>query len=594
MLTATLAEPSTDSSTAPAVTAPACSAATPRTGRFGILEQLEADGLCHIFGNPGTVEQGFLDALHDYPSLGYILTLQESVAVLMADGYARATQKPTVVQIHSSPGLGNSIGALYQANRGHSPLVVIGGDAGIKYQSMDAQMAADLVSMARPVTKWSTMVTDPASTLRVLRRAIKIAATPPMGPVYVCLPQDVLDALVVEPVRPTSLPSTRVIPEEELLSEAADMLVASRKPMIFIGDGVAFSQAQTELTCVAELLGAEVWSVDGGELNMDNSHPLFQGATGHMFKEHSYPITTKGDCNLVVGTYMVPEVFPSVEDIFAPGAKVIHVDLNAYEIAKNHPVDLGVVADPKLTLSRLATLLVERMSADDVRAARSRTAELAAAKAAVRERELAQDAAVRNSSPLHFSQFAEELGRQLPSDAVIFDEALTNSPALTRYCVPTTPGHFFQTRGGSLGVGIPGAIGAKLAMPGKTVIGVTGDGGAMYTIQALWSAARHNVDAKFIVCNNRSYRLLQLNISAYWQEQSVAAHPFPLSFDLSKPQIDFVGMAKSMGVAGARIERPEEIEPAIRQMLDHQGPFLLDVIIEGDIHPELVNLRCGQ
>jgi benzoylformate decarboxylase len=248
------------------------------------------------------------------------------------------------------------------------------------------------------------------------------------------------------------------------------------------------------------------------------------------------------------------------------------------------------VADPKLTLSRLATLLVERMSADDERAARSRTAELAAAKIAVREKELALDAAVRNSSPLHFSQFAEELGRQLPPDAVIFDEALTNSPALTRYCVPTTPGHFFQTRGGSLGVGIPGAIGAKLAMPGKTVIGVTGDGGAMYTIQALWSAARHNVDAKFIICNNRSYRLLQLNISAYWQEQSVAAHPFPLSFDLSKPQIDFVQMANSMGVAGARIERPEEIAPAIRQMLDHQGPFLLDVIIEGDIHPELVNL----
>src|SRR5690606_15027293 len=118
-------------------------------------------------------------------NLRYVLTLQESVAVMIGDGYARATQKPAVVQLHSSPGLGNAIGAMYQAMRGHAPLVVIGGDAGVKYQAMDAQMAADLVAMAEPVTKWSTYVTDPASTLRVLRRAMKIAATPPMGPVYV-------------------------------------------------------------------------------------------------------------------------------------------------------------------------------------------------------------------------------------------------------------------------------------------------------------------------------------------------------------------------------------------------------------------------
>src|SRR5215467_4198053 len=119
-----------------------------------------------MFGNPGTVEQGFHDALADYPDLEYVLTLQESVAVMMADGYARATQKPTAVQIHSTPGLGNSIGALYQAMRGHAPLVVIGGDAGVKYQAMDAQMAGDLVAFARPVTKWATMVLDRSSLLR--------------------------------------------------------------------------------------------------------------------------------------------------------------------------------------------------------------------------------------------------------------------------------------------------------------------------------------------------------------------------------------------------------------------------------------------
>ncbi|PSM46042.1 thiamine pyrophosphate-binding protein [Chroococcidiopsis sp. CCALA 051] len=565
-----------------------------KTGRFAILEQFLADGIRYIFGNPGTVEQGFLDALWEYPDLKYILTLQETVAVMVADGYARATRKPTVVQIHSTPGLGNAIGALYQAKRGHSPLVVIGGDAGIKYQAMDAQMAGDLVAFAKPVTKWSTMVMEPSSLLRVLRRAIKIATTPPTGPVYVCLPQDVLDAPVVEEVRPTSFPSTKVMPDEATLKTGATMLAAAQKPMIFVGDGVAFSGAQDELARVAELLGAEVWEADAGELNMSHAHPLYQGATGHMFGDRSLPITSKGDVNLVCGTYLLPEVFPERGNIFAPGAKAIHIDLNAYEIAKNHPVDLGIVSDPQLTIAKLANILEAIMTTEQKESAKARTTEITQAKIAKHESELARDRAVWDAVPLHLSRFMAELATQLPEDAIIFDEALTNSPAVTRYRPTTKPGHYFLTRGGSLGVGIPGAIGVKLANPDKTVIGLTGDGGAMYTIQALWSAARHNVDAKFIVCNNRSYRILQLNIQAYWKEQGIAEHDFPLCFDLSKPTIRFDEIARSMGVAAVRVEQPEEIAPAIKQALSHQGPFLIELILEGNVHPNAIGVRCGQ
>jgi thiamine pyrophosphate-dependent acetolactate synthase large subunit-like protein len=330
---------------------------TGKTGHYAILEQFIADGVEYIFGNPGTVEQGFIDALADYPQLKYVLTLQESVALMTADGYARATQKPTVVQIHSAPGLGNAVGAMYQAMRGHAPLVVIGGDAGIKYQALDAQMAADLVAITEPVTKWSTMVSDASSLLRVLRRAIKIATTAPMGPVYVCLPQDILNAIALEPIRPTSLPSTRVVPEAATVQAMAELLVAAQEPMIYIGDGVAYSGAQEELTKVAELLGAQVRDVDSGELNMDTTHPLYQGSTGHMFGSSSLPILQRGDVNLICGTYVLPEVFPEVGDIFAADAKVIHIDLNTYEIAKNHPVDIGVVCDPKMTLALLATAI---------------------------------------------------------------------------------------------------------------------------------------------------------------------------------------------------------------------------------------------
>jgi benzoylformate decarboxylase len=177
-----------------------------------------------------------------------------------------------------------------------------------------------------------------------------------------------------------------------------------------------------------------------------------------------------------------------------------------------------------------------------------------------------------------------ELAKQIPSDTMIFDEALTVSPDVTRYIPPTLTDHFFQTRGGSLGVGIPGALGIKLAHPEKTVIGFTGDGGSMYTIQALWTAARYNIGAKFVICNNQSYMLLKLNILQYWREQvGVEIHEFPDSFDLGNPVIDFAALARSMGVAGVRVDRPEQVAEAITQMLAHDGPFLIDMVISGAV-----------
>ncbi len=554
-------------------------AAGPKTGRFAILEQFLADGMDYMFGNPGTVEQGFLDAVRAYPRMKYILTLQESVALMMGDGYARATGKPALVQIHSSPGLGNAVGALYQALRGHAPLVVIGSDAGLKYMPMDSQMAADLVGIARPVTKWATMVLDPASLLRTIRRAIKIAGTPPTGPVYVCLPADVLDSPCVESVFPSSIPTTRVAPDTGFIREAAALLTAAEKPMMFIGDGVAFSGAQEEVSRVAGLLGAEIWGVDAGELNVSYAHPLYQGQTGHMFGESSMPITSRGDVNLICGTYMLPEVFPNLGDVFAPDARVIHIDLNAYEIAKNHRVDMGVVSDPKLTLSLLASELEQLLKGEKGNATRARAARIAAETEEKKKKQLAADSRVRDEVPLHASRFMEELARHLPADAVIFDEALTSSPDLTRYMPPSLPGHFFQTRGGSLGVGIPGALGLKLANPGKTVVGFTGDGGSMYTIQALWTAAHHKIGAKFVICNNQSYMLLELNILQYWRERGIDEHAFPDSFLLGDPVIDFAALSRSMGVPATRVGTPQEVEPAIRAMLETEGPYLIDLVI---------------
>ena len=472
-----------------------------KTGRFAIIEQLLADGIQYMFGNPGTVEEGFLDTLGKYyPDFKYIFALQETIAVAAADGYARVTKKPTVVQLHTGVGLGNGIGMMYQAMRGHAPLVVLAGEAGIKYDAMDAQMAVDLVSMAKPVTKWSTRVIHPSSVLRVLRRAIKIAATPPMGPVFVSLPMDVLDAPNHEEVVPTSIPVTRVTPEVDELAKAAAILTNASEPMIIVGDGVAVSNAQAELTRVAEIIGAQVWGADSSEPNMNDTHPLYKGLLGHMFGEDSRHITLQADAILIVGTYVFPEVFPALSGVFAENAQIIHIDLDTYEIAKNFPVNIGLLGDPKTTLAKLAIELESTITVDKKESANERTVLIAEEKQHKLNALFEADKAVHNSVPLHMSRFAKELATYIPEDAIIFDEAITNSPELCRYIPPTTIGHYFQTRGGSLGVGIPGAIGIKLAHPDKTVIAVAGDGGAMYTIQALWTAVHHNIDAKFIIC----------------------------------------------------------------------------------------------
>ncbi len=559
-------------------------AGSERSGRYAIIEQFLADGIDTMFGNPGTVEQGFLDSLEEYPEFRYVLTLQETIAVAMADGHARVTKRPTAVQLHSGVGLGNGIGMLYQSMRGHAPLVVIAGEAGIRYDATDAQMAADLVSMAKPVTKWATRVVDPNSLLRVLRRAIKIAATPPMGPVFVCLPADVLDAPSREEVRPTLVPSTRVLPAADEVERAASLLAGAERPIVIMGDGVAYSRAQDELARVAETLGADVWGADHSEVNLAYDHPLHRGSLGHMFGEASSRITTQADAILIVGTYVFPEVFPLLEGAFAPDARIVHVDLDAYEIGKNHRVDQGLVSDPKLTLAALDEALSQRMTAEARDAAARRLAAAGEARREERERQLEHDRSVRDETPLRASRFTEALARHLPEDVIVFDEALTASADVTRYLVPRLPDHFFQTRGGSLGVGFPGAMGIKLARPDKSVVGFSGDGGSMYTIQALWTAAHHGIDAKFVVINNQSYMLLKLNILQYWREQvGVEPHAFPKSFDLHSPVIDFAALAESMGVPGRRVDSPDQVEAAVQEMLAHEGPFLIDLVVSNEL-----------
>jgi benzoylformate decarboxylase len=553
-------------------------------GHQKLLAQLRADGLTTIFGNPGSSEEGLLDEIGRTPEIRYVLGLQEAALVLIANGYAMATQKPTVVQLHCSVGVGNGLGSLYQAFRKQrSPLVVIAGEAGAAADALDAHMALDLVTFVRPVTKYAARAIHPGSVLRLLRRCIKTAATPPYGPTFLAVPQDVLDAQNDEPVVPTVVPETRVAPEPALIARAAELLAGAETPVIVMGDGVAHARAHGELAMLAETLGAGVWGAMASEINIPWTHPLYRGLTGHMFGTASGRTVENADAVVVVGTYVFPDVFPSLESPFRADAKVIHIDLSAYDIAKNYPITMGFLSDPKPTLRLLAERLIDRMTDAQKAAARQRTERMAAEKERARAAQLEADAAVRTAVPLHMSAFAEELAKHLPKDVILFDEAITNSAALTRYLPPHLPGHLFQTPGGTLGVGFPGAVGVKLAHPDRTVVGFSGDGGAVFTFQALWTAAHYRIGAKFVVCNNRSYRILKDNLVVYWRERGINSAEFPAPFDIHDPEVDFVALAKAMGVPGVRVAEPAEMAPAIRSMLEHDGPFLIDLILEDGV-----------
>ncbi len=246
-----------------------------------MIEQFLADDIHFMFGNPGTVEQGFLDSLEQYPDFKYIMGLQETVALGIADGYARATKQPTIVQLHSGVGLGNGIGMMYQSMRGHAPLVVIAGEAGIKYDAMDAQMAADLGRHGE--------ARDQVGDAR--RRSELAAARAAPGD------QDRFDAADGSGVR--LRPGGRARRRERRAdfpdaqagyarradrasrsTRAADMLAGAQHPMIIVGDGIAYSRAQDELARVAETLGAEVWGADASEVNLPFNHPLWKGHAG--------------------------------------------------------------------------------------------------------------------------------------------------------------------------------------------------------------------------------------------------------------------------------------------------------------------------
>ena len=557
-------------------------------GKQVFMEGLIAHGVEYIFGNPGTTESPILDALLDYPQLRYIVALHEGVALGAASYYAQTSGKVAVVNVHVAPGLGNSLGMLYNAFKARAPLVVTAGQQDTRLRLRGPVLGHDLVAMAAPLTKWSVQVERADEFALIMHRALKIATDPPAGPVFVALPIDVLeqetDLAPFVPGRLYRAPE----PDPAGVQAAAELLRSARRPAIVVGDDAV--SAAAEVAALAEQLGAAVWC-EGIRAHqvMPTSHPNFR--LGLPFDAVAIRAALDGaDVVLLVGGPFFEEVWYAPGSPLPPGAAAIQVESAPERLAHNLPVSVGLVSHPRAALAALRAAIErnernQRNARGESRAFRDaaaqRNAALRALKAQDAQAQRARAAKRWDHAPISVPRLMAEIEAVLPPDAIVVDESITASIELARTVQFERAGDYVGARGGGIGQALPGALGVKLAHPDRPVVALSGDGSAMYSIQALWTAAHHDLAVVFVILNNREYRILKHNMDTYRQRFGAKPDRAYPNMDLVAPDLGFVDLARGMGVEAMRVATPGELRPALEKALGAGRPFLLDVAIEG-------------
>ncbi|HVB47358.1 MAG TPA: thiamine pyrophosphate-dependent enzyme [Burkholderiales bacterium] len=547
---------------------------TKLTGRSAFLRLLVDEGVTHLFGNPGTTELPIMEVLPDFPQLKYVLGLQEAVVLGMADGYARACGRLAACNVHVAPGLGNAMGALYNAKFSGSPLIVTAGQQEQGHGLREPLLYAPLVAVAQPFVKWAVEVTRVEDLPLIVRRAAKVALTPPTGPVFIALPGDVLEQeAALELGRPTRV-ERRTRPSDEALDQLAARLLAARNPVIVAGQELAVHNAFAEAAELAELLGAAVFQQSVPYCaQFPSEHRACLGALTRSQKA-VHAALEPFDLLVCLGADLLRMSVHSPIDPLPAHTAVVHISERDWELGKNHPTEIAIQANVMETLRALLPLLHARRSALHVAAAQQRLAALAPRNWSA-QRDAARAAALKAAAekPIDPRYLMLRLSETLPGDAVVVEEALTSASALPVFLPLRDPQCFYGLASGGLGFGMPGALGVSLALPGRPVAALVGDGAAMYGIQALWTAAHLNLPVTYVIANNRSYRILKERLVSMRHSERF------VGMDIRDPAINFTGLAHAMGVPARRITEPQDFAPALRAAMASGGPQMLEVMV---------------
>ena len=542
------------------------------------LEVAAAHGVDYIFGLPGTSGQEFIGTIADQEKVRFVLAMHETCVVSMADGHARVTGRPQLAQVSTLPGSANAIGALYDAYRDRSPVIVTSTNVDNRIAGRDSHTEAkDLVEMTRQFTKWSAEVHRADRIPEYLNRAFKVASTPPTGPVYLALPSNLLGKTIstANPQADRSRIVPRIAGDPEALAEAAKLLAQAKRPLIVAGSGIAKAGGTEELIMFAEMVVAPVvMEPRYSFLAFPTTHPQsFQVAE----RQPSFDLPGWGEPDLIcaIGCRLIREYRYLPDPVIKPETRCIHIEEDPWEIGKVFPVDVGIIADAKSALRSLVEMYPKFAAPSDGKAERLEC---------IRKAKEQVNAELENrvkqgwdSTPINAARLARTMDRLLEKDVLIVNESPTSKDILmANFQFSPRRSYFSNSSGGFLGWGLGAAIGAKLASPERRVVACLGDGSCMFGIQGLWTLAKYRVPLVVIVFNNRAYMAVKNQFRGSEERIRIAAQ---MGAEITGPEINFARLADTFGIFGQRVEHPDAIEPTLKRALEQNGPALVDVII---------------
>lgn len=544
------------------------------TGRDAFLALLASEGVDVMFGNPGTTELAIMEALSRQSRIEYVLGLQESIVVAMADGYARASGRLAACNVHVAPGLGNAMGALYNAKFYGSPVLLTAGQQEQGHGLTEPLLYDPLLPIAQPMVKWATEVTRVQDLPRIVRRAAKVALSPPTGPVFISLPGDILDAQAALDLGAPSRVEVDTRPSDPVLERVAHALLSACNPAIIAGHELATRDALHEAAALAEILGAPVWQQTVPyAAQFVSEHPHFMGALTRNQRQVRDCLSAH-DMLLLLGTDELRMSVFSEVDAMPPGVRLIEIGERGWELAKNYPVEIAVQASVKETSRALVAVLEQVMTDAQRRGAHARSASLSEANWSARRVRAVEDAQrLVDARPMDPRVLMMRLTEAMPRDVVVLEEALVSGFSLLSFLPLRDRKGFFGLASGGIGFAMGGAIGISMALRDRPVVAIVGDGSAMYSVQALWTAAHMKLPITYVIPNNRGYRILKERL------KSMRGTDRFIGMDIREPELDFVALAQSMGVPARRIVDPQEVAPALRAAIASGAPSLLDVSV---------------
>ena len=543
-------------------------------GARALLESLKAEGVEVVFGYPGGAVLTLYDEVYKM-KFPHILTRHEQGAAHAADGYARASGKVGVAFATSGPGATNLVTGIATAHMDSVPMVCITGQVANPYIGKDSFQEADIVGITTPITKHNYLVKNVNDIPRVVKEAFYIARTGRPGVVAIDVAKDVFDAQI-EYCYPETVElhgyTGDVSYEVPAVWEAAEALFAAQRPLLFVGGGVVLSDTAAYVRELLERTGmpsvATLMGIGGVPAGADG----YTGMAGMHGAYASNMAIQECDLLIAVGTRFSDRVTGNTA-AFAPKARIVHFDIDPAEFNKNVRADIPVIGDLRQTLPAFLDV-VKNSSAEDL------TARFRPWRGEVFSMERAHPLGWKASEDIRPEELIRRVRELVPKDAICVTDVGQHQMWAAQFFGCTEPRHFLTSGGlGTMGYGLPAAIGAKLAHPDKEVVLITGDGSIMMNCQELATMADNDIDVKIVIVHNAI-----LGMVGQWQRLFYSRR---YSASELKGKTDFVKLAEAMGVAGCRIETREELAEILPQVLREKGARLIDVIVpeEADVVP---------